>query len=368
MRVKTLQENFDKALSLCLRFVSARAQLPILNNVLLKASKNRLIIAATNLEISVSITIGAQIEKEGEVTVPAKVISELIANLPPGTISLEVEKEQLKIKTSSFSSSVLGMNSSDFPVVPQEIPTKNTVFLPKESLSSALSLTLFASSIDETRPILTGVLFIFEKGKLTVVATDGFRLSQKTVEMKSLTKSAKMILPKGVLVELSKSVENEGDFILGFSQGEKQVLFATDNTVFSSRIIEGEFPGFEKIIPKAWTTKVSVDKEDFTRAVKLASVFAKESANVVKLKVEKNAVLIFAESSSAGNQETKIEAKTEGEGVEIAFNFRFLEDLLRSLKSEEVVISLSGASSPAVFTDPKDATFLHLIMPVKIQS
>ncbi|MBI4157916.1 DNA polymerase III subunit beta, partial [Candidatus Woesebacteria bacterium] len=173
MKIKVLQESFSGALAIASRFINPRVQLPILGNILLKTEKTKLIVASTNLEVSASITIGAQIEKEGEITIPGKVIAEVIANLPKETITLEGEMEQLKIKTGSFSSSVLGMNSADFPSFPFTLPKKETINLSRKDISEALSLVLFASSTDETRPTLTGVLFIFEKGNLTLVAADG---------------------------------------------------------------------------------------------------------------------------------------------------------------------------------------------------
>ncbi len=367
MKIKVLQESFSGALAIASRFINPRVQLPILGNILLKTEKTKLIVASTNLEVSASITIGAQIEKEGEITIPGKVIAEVIANLPKETITLEGEMEQLKIKTGSFSSSVLGMNSADFPSFPFTLPKKETINLSRKDISEALSLVLFASSADETRPTLTGVLFIFEKGNLTLVAADGFRLSQKKLEVKGVTQEQKIILPKSILFEISRNNQGEGDLVLSFNKEEKQVVFGGENSVFSSRVIEGDFPSFEKIIPKKSTTTVIVEKEDFVRAVKLASVFAREAANIVKINTGKDALVFSAESSSAGNQQTKIEAKVEGAETEISFNYRFLEEFLHSIKGESVKIGLSGGSSPAVFTDLGEKNFLHLIMPVKVQ-
>lgn len=367
MKIKILQEDFSSALSTASRFINPRAQLPILGNILLRTSKTKLIIASTNLEVSSSITIGAQIEKEGEIAVPGRVLSEIVANLPKETISLEANMEQLKIKTTSFSSSVLSMNSADFPPIPLSVPTKEIINLSRKDIANALSSVLFAASVDETRPALTGVLFVFEKGKLTLVGTDGFRLSQKKIEVKGQIKDQKIILPKSILLEISKTNQGEGDLVLGFNQNEKQVVFGVENAVFSSRVIEGEFPSFEKIIPQRSTTQVSLDTGDFSRAVKLSSVFAREAANIVNLKTGKDSLVFSAESSSAGNQETKIEAKIEGEGVEILFNYRFLEELLHIIKGDEIIIGFSGSSSPAIFTDPNNKDFLHLIMPVRLQ-
>ncbi|MEK7112387.1 MAG: DNA polymerase III subunit beta [Patescibacteria group bacterium] len=368
MKASTLQENLNKALSLAARFISPRAQLPVLGNILLRGKKNKLLISSTNLEVSVSSFIGAKIEKEGEITIPGRVITEIVSNLPQETLDLEVEKEQLKIKASNFESSLSGMNASDFPSVPDSIKKEGAIVLPKATFLDALSQVIFATSVDETRPILTGVLFVFEKDLLTLVATDGFRLSQKKLQIKSKEKDERLVLPRGVLGELSRFSE-EDEFLLSVNKKENQVLFGAEDTVISSRTLQGDFPAYEKIIPKERTTKVYLDKEDFLRAVKLASVFAKESANIVKVTTGKGRIEIVAESSTSGTQKTKVEAKIEGnEEMEISFNYRFLEEFLHATKGEEVNIGLSGPSSPGVFTDPSDLNFLHLIMPVRIQA
>lgn len=367
MKLKVLQENLQTSLTNASRFVSVKAQLPILANILLRATKTKLTVASTNLEIAISSSVGAQIAQEGEIAVPAKAITEIVANLLPGTISLTAEKEQLKIESQGSTLNVLSMNTADFPVIPQKVEAKEAMVLPKEPFLAGLSQVLFASSIDETRPILTGVLMIFKPQELVLVATDGFRLSQKRIGAKGLKKSQRLILPKSVLVEASR-LSGEGDEILfGYKESENQAVFGFSDTVLSSRVLEGEFPDFEKIMPKETSLKVELDKEDFLRAVKLASVFARESANIVKLIVGKNSTKVLAESPSSGSQETQIEAKTEGSAMEIAFNYRFLEEFLHAVKGETIKIGLSSPSSPGIFTDPADKDFIHLIMPVRVQ-
>ncbi|MFZ5932689.1 MAG: DNA polymerase III subunit beta [Patescibacteria group bacterium] len=366
MKIEVLQESLTKALTLASRFVSPRAQLPVLGNILLSAKKNKLQISSTNLEVSVSSSVVAKVEREGEITVPGRTITDLISNLNSQSVKLEAEKEHLKISTPNFESDISGMNASDFPAIPQLIAKETGVPLKKDLFLEGLSQVLYAASIDETRPVLTGVLFIFQQDVLVLVATDGFRLSQKKVSIKAKALQ-KLILPKSILFELSRFNEAE-EIVLAFNQKENQVLFATDDTVFSSRLLEGEFPDYERIIPKSTLAKVFLDKEELLRAVKLAGVFARESANIIKLNLGKDYVDILAESAASGNQTTRIDAKVEGEEkMEVAFNYRFLEEFLHSVKGEEVKLELSGPSSPGVFTDPKDPTFLHLIMPVRIQ-
>lgn len=371
MNLQVLQENLAKALSISSRFTSTKAQLPVLANIAISAKKNRLLISATNLELSVSVSIGAKVLREGELTIPARVITDLVANLNSGSLDLSSEKEHLKISSNNFTSTIAGMNSSDFPSIPYEVGKGATSF-PKDTIIDSLTSILFAASSDETRPVLTGVLLIFEPEKLTFVATDGFRLSKKQINIKSLrspTGIKSLILPKNSLSELSRLSGEAEEIKLSLKEGESQVVFGVGDSVLSSRIIDGEFPDFEKIIPKETVCKIILDKEELLRAVKLASVFARDAANVVKIAVGKDTVNVSAESSQSGSQEMQVDAKVEGEtkNLKIAFNFRFLEDFLNSVESDDVQIELGGPNSPGVFTDPKDPNFLHLIMPVRIQ-
>ncbi len=380
MKLQILQENLQKAVTITSRFASAKAQLPILGNILITTDKSKIFVSSTNLEISASVQVGAKVEEEGEISIPSKVILELINNLPKETLNLSSEKEQLKVSTSNFSSTVLGMNSSDFPKIPNSMNTANTdetsvIELPKDELVKALSQTLFATSTDETRPILTGVLFILSDKELVLVATDGFRLSQKKISLETQTKTKnnrKVVIPKNILNEVSRLAEGDGEILFASQEKEKQVVFGNSSIVLTSRLLEGDYPDFEKIIPKNPSITVKTDKEELLRSVKLASVFARESANVVKMRILKDGIEIMAESGQSGSQKTKVDAKTESEssnlesGFEITFNYRFLEDFLHSAIGDEVKMEFSTTTAAGVFTDTSDSKYLHLIMPVKV--
>lgn len=366
MKLAVLQENLAKSLILTSRFVNARAQLPILGNIILKAEKTTLNLIATNLENSISMSLGAKIETEGEIAIPAKTISEIVSNLNKGQVELEAQKEQLKIKTDSFSSTISGMNTSDFPKIEDKIG-KNSVYFEKDIFNKAVSKVLFCASVDETRPVLTGVLLLNKSGKLYVVATDGFRLSQKVLDLPKGLSFERVILPRNFVSELLHIGESD-NFSFEVKEKENQAIFGIDNIILTSRLISGSYPNFENIIPKEANTKVRVGKEELLRAVKLASVFARESANMVKINVLKNLIKISAESGKSGSQEGSVEAKVEGEEMEITFNYRFIEEFLNVVEGEEVEIHLSNTNSPGVFLDPKDSNFLHLIMPVKVES
>lgn len=370
MKLQVLQENLSHALNIATRFSSTRAQLPVLANILFSTKKNKLLVSSTNLEMSVSLSVGAKVKKEGDITVPARTITDLVSNLISGQVNIESEKEQLKISTQNFESTVSGMNSSDFPSVPQKVG-KGAVNFPRDEFLEVLASTLFAASIDETRPVLTGVLTIFKGKKVVFVATDGFRLSQNNVSLSSPfgQKLERVVLPKNALSELTRLTNEEEVIKFSYNESERQVVFGLNDAVLSSRVIEGEFPDFEKIIPKSSTIKVNLDKEEFLRAVKLASVFARDSANVVKLKVKSASLEIYSESSAHGSQVNAVDAKVRGntKGFTIAYNYRFLEDYLNVVKGDEVQIEFGEQNTPGLFTDPKDPNFLHLIMPVRTQ-
>ena len=369
MDLQVLQENLSKALSTCLRFTSSKVQLPVLANILLRTNKNKLLLSATNLETSVSVQVGAKVIKEGSLTIPARVITELVNNLGPGQVNLSSDKENLKIKTQNFESVISGMSSSEFPNVPSETGAQS-FRISSKNLLDALSITLFAVSVDETRPVLTGVLILIDKETLTLVATDGFRLSQKKITIDKSKEEIKLILPKGVLSELARLSDNE--FVnFSYKRSDNQVVLGLSDSVLSSRVIEGEFPDFERIIPKETKIKVKVDKDELLRSIKLAGVFARDSANVVKLTTSENSLEVLAESSLSGSQKTSIDAKIEN-GVSgaftIAFNYRFVEDFLNTVKGESISLEFSDPNSPALFLDDKDTNYLHIIMPVKLQS
>lgn len=370
MKLQLLQENLKRAVDITSRFASTKAQLPILGNILISTKKSKIFISSTNLEISASVQIGAKIEEEGEISIPAKVITDLISNLPKETINLESEKEQLKVSTSGFSSTILGMDSTDFPKVPNSINEERSISFSKKELSESLNKVTFSTSTDETRPILTGVLFILDKNSLSLVATDGFRLSKKIINIEKLSSEKKqVVIPKGILAEIGRGIFEGESILFELEEAEKQVVFGLEDTVLTSRLLEGDYPDFEKIIPSQSNIKVVLDKEELLRAVKLASIFAREAANVIKIKILKDSIKVFAESGQAGSQETKVDAKIEKEvnaEFEIAFNYRYLEDFLHSVTGEEVEMNYLNPTSAGVFKDTSDPNYLHLIMPVRI--
>ncbi|EKE06436.1 MAG: hypothetical protein ACD_19C00014G0050 [uncultured bacterium] len=368
MKLTVLQENLKNAVNLTSHFTSPKAQLPILGNILLKAEKTKLTLSSTNLEISVATSIAAKVEKEGEITVNGRTLNDVISNLSSGSIEIEVEKEQIKIASGKFKSNILGSNSADFPALPVQ-SGKNKFSLNREDFANSLSKVLFAVSTDETRPILTGVLFVFEKKSLKLVATDGFRLSDVKLKSEVKIEDLKIIIPKTVLYELTKITADSETVDVSFDKETNQIIFTIGDITLFSRIIEGEFPDYEKIIPTVSVVEINVDKNELEKSIKLASVFARDSGKIIKLKIKKEELIINAESSASGNQEMSLEIRSEDledeKEIDIMFNYSFVEDVLKVITDDEVKIIIAPDNKASKFIDSKSSNFLHIIMPIK---
>lgn len=372
MKVQILQENLSKGLNIALRLISSKAQLPILSNVLLKTDKNRLLISATNLENGISLWIGAKVEKEGEITIPAKTLGEVVASLPADKIDLEVKESSLSLTCSGYKAKFNGIPASEFPKLPS-YSEDNLIFLPAEKLLETINQVAFAAATDEGRPVLTGVLVKIQGKSLSLIATDGYRLSLKTMGLEnSLKEDLSLILPAKTLMEVSRIIAEEKKENLvvkmGYTKEQNQVVFVIPDLELYSRVIEGEFPNYEKIIPGNTTAKAVIDRENLGRAVKIVSVFARESANIVKMKIKEGIMEMSANSPQIGENTNSLEVKTEGEEVEIAFNFRFLQGFLSAVPGQEVTLETTGSLNPGVFKEVGNDSFLHIIMPVRLQT
>lgn len=368
MKVVVLQEDLLKALNSVSRFVSSRAQLPVLANILLTAEAGKLRLTATNLEMGISWSIGAKVETEGAISVPGKVIVELIANLSAGQVVLSLDHEKLHIKTQSLSAQIGGILASEFPQVPASAEKKDFV-LGRDVLCEITKQVVFAAAEDETRPVLTGVLLIFAQNKVRAVATDGFRLSCKDIFFATVGEEKKILLPARVLDELIRVLpEKDKEVDVSMLEREKRIIFSCDSFVLTGRVLEGQFPDFEKIIPKKYSLRAQAAKDDLLRAVKASAVFAREAASVIRLKFETDKIIVSAESQQYGQEQYLIDAKIDGGDLQVAFNYKFVLDFLNSIEGREVQFESDGAMAPGVFRNGADASLTHLIMPVRLQS
>jgi len=372
MKVSILQENFNSALNNVSRFISTKNQLPILNNLLLSTDSGRLKISATNLELSINYWIGAKIEQDGSTTIPPKEITEFVSYLSSGKIDLSLkENNLLSVSSQKTESTFTTIPALDYPEFPL-IDSKTNFDIDFNIFSTSISQIAFSAALDDIRPVLTAILCQFTNDNLTFVATDGFRLSFKTIKLVNplnlkADQTITFLIPAKSLIEVTKLAKNNQKIKIGLTSDEHQVVFVLDDVEIISRLIEGDYPDYQKIIPESFSTKVFLNKDEFLQAVKIASVFAKESANVVKLNIKANSLELSANAPQIGQNKASVDSKTEGENIEIAFNYKFLVDFLTNCKSPEITIELNDSLSPACFQDQSDPSFTHIIMPVRLQ-
>ena len=373
MKFSILQENLNKGLNITNRFIVSKAQLSILSNILIKTDQGRIKLSATNLEIGINLWLGAKIQKEGEICVPARILTEYITSLPPQKIDLENKKNLLEVNSDSYNANFVSLPSVEFPAIPT-LKKKPEISLNLKDLAKSISQVTFASTQDEGRPALTGVLIKTTKDGLVLVATDGYRLSLKEIKgikgLDKLSKQKEILIPARALTEVGKIIgedKENNDLGMSISKESNQVIFSTSNVEVISRLIEGKFPDFERIIPDKNITKVTVDTESFFQAVKSASIFARESSNIIQFEINNSQMEIISNSPQVGENRIKLEVKTEGKGGKIAFNSRYLLDLLNNLKSELLTFEMSSSLSPGVFKPADDKSYLHVIMPIRVQ-
>jgi len=369
MIVSVLQENLLKTLNRAGRIISQRSQLPILQNVLLVASGGILEVVGNNMETTEKVKVGAKVEKEGGICVSAKTLLELVLTLPQETVHLSAKEGILKVKCAGYSATIPGSAASEFPPVPTLI-RKKALGVSKDLLFTSLSKVLFAAATDEGRPLLTGVKIHTKDQQLLMAATDGYRLSVKSAKMSLGGLPKEAVVPARALSEVARVAQEEKEEkeVAVAAVGESQLGFWVGDTEIITRLISGDYPNYEKIIPAQHATRALINKDSLNQAVRAAAIFARDNANIIKIIVDKQKIVVAANAPQVGEGSVEIEAKVDGEGGEIAFNSRFLLDFLANLSEEEFLFEMTGSLNPGVFRPVKDDSYLHLIMPVRVQS
>lgn len=365
MELTVTQENLSKALSAVGRVASSKTQLPILSNILLRTDGNRLLVAATNLEIATTQHIGAKIVKPGAITVPARLVSEFISSLPKGTVELKVENDHLHIKAGSYSSTINGVVADDFPELPTIDETSSIQYsIKSDDFKQAISQTIITSSNDATRPVLTGVYWHSHEGFLYLAATDGYRLSER--RLVETTSDVSAIVPTSSLQEVLRTVGDDVDEV-EILFDETQVRFRAGEAEVTSRLIDGNFPDYRQLIPASSETSITLEKSDFVRITKIAGLFARESGGSVTLTAdsEKKTMSIHSIASQLGENTSESSAEVVGDG-QVTLNSRYLSEALSVVDGDTVTFRFSGKLAPCVLTAvEKDVQYLHIIMPLK---
>ncbi|MGK2851039.1 MAG: DNA polymerase III subunit beta [Candidatus Limnocylindrales bacterium] len=367
-----MQENLARGLSVVSRAVSSRSSLPVLANVLLKTEDAGLKLTATNLEIGITYWVPGKIDEDGATTVPAKLLTDLVNSLPSGDkVELEVTAgDTLHVKSGRFQTHIKGIDADEFPAI-QTAGDRPTTRIAQNVLRRALSEVAFAAASDEARPILTGVLAKFEGDQLTLAAADNYRIAVKTVPILDAVPETSVVIPARALSELARvlaDVDDPVDVVLAGARN--QVLFHLDGIDLVSRLIDGQFPNYQQVMPQSHATRAVLDREELLRAVRPAALIAHESANIVKLQIggDGESGITVSANAEVGDHVGQVEAEVEGDATTIAFNARYLADVLTNVSAEQFALELNGPLSPGVFKPIGDDRYVHVVMPVRTTS
>ncbi|MDD5339403.1 MAG: DNA polymerase III subunit beta [Dehalococcoidales bacterium] len=376
MKLTCLQENFNRGLSIVGRAVATRTTLPITNNVLLATDDGRLKLVATNLEMAVSCWIGAKIEQEGEITVPARLLTEFINTLPADTVSVNLspQTKTLGLKCARFEARISGVDAKEFPPIPS-VDDGVTTTIEVESIRQAVNQVVFAAATEESRPVLTGVCTQFEGNTVTFAAADGFRLAVFKLPIKDkVGQKSEVIIPARTLAELNRLISDQDETVtMTLNPNKSQILFRLKTTELVSQLVQGTFPNYSQLIPKSYNTRVLVNVADFLRATKTASIFARDGSGIVRLVVtpgsENNPgkLAVSARSEEIGDDVGEIDATVEGAEAKIAFNGKYLIDVLSVLHESQVALEITNPSSPGLLKPVGTENYTHVVMPMFVQ-
>jgi DNA polymerase III subunit beta len=372
VKLSVMQENLARGLSVVSRAVSNRSTLPVLANVLLKTEDAGLKLTATNLEIGITYWVPGKIETDGATTVPAKLLTDLVNSLPPGDrVDLDLQAgDVLHLRCGRFESHIKGIDADEFPAI-GAAGERPTTRIAQNVLRRALAETAFAAASDDARPILTGVLAKFEGDQLTLAAADNYRIAVKTIPILDAVPETSVVVPARALNELARilaDVEDPVEVVL--AGGRNQILFHLDGIDLVSRLIDGQFPNYQQVVPQTHTTRAILDREELLRAVRPAALIAHESANIVKLQVTADGEpgITVSANAEVGDHVGQVEATVEGDGTTIAFNARYLADVLTNVAADQFALELNGPLSPGVFKPIGDDQYIHVVMPVRTTS
>lgn len=372
MKLSVMQENLARGLQIVSRAVSSRSTLPVLSNVLLRTEDAGLKLTATNLEIGITAWVPGRIDAEGSLTIPARLFADVVNGLPAGErVDLSLEgNAALRIRAGRYQTLLRGIDAEEFPVIPSpgERPTTR---VKQGELRQALSEVVFAAATDEARPILTGVLTRFSGDRLTLAAADNYRIAVKSLPILDPVEDTSLVVPARSYNELMRVLADSDDPLeIMLAPSKSQVLFHVDGVDLVSRLIDGQFPNYQQVLPTSHATRAVVDREELLKAVRLSALIASSAANVVKLNFggDESGTITIAAAADVGDAQGEVEAALEGDGVQIAFNARYLQEALQNVDHDQLALEFSGSLSPGVMRPIADDDYVHVIMPVRTPS
>lgn len=370
MKLSCLQENLAKGLSIVGRAVPSRTTMPVLTNVLLATDHGQLKLAATNADqMSIVHWVGARVETEGALTVPARNFIDLVNSLPPDQVNLEMDLATLSLalRCGSVRALFRGISAEEFPLIPEPEDGEGLQVEAGE-LRKGLAQVIFAAATDESHPVLTGVKAEFEGDSLTLAAADGFRLAMRRLGLvRPVEEPFSVIIPARSLSELSRILGGQEEPVLiSNTRTHNQVLFQLKDTVLNTSLVDGNFPDVRRIIPASSRTQVVLGREEWLQANKRAAIFARDVANIVKLEIAPGEVTVSAASAESGEGSTCLEASVTGDPLVIAFNVRYLIDVLSALDTPQITLGLNEPNKPGIIKGVGDDAFVYVVMPMQL--
>jgi len=375
VQLNVQQEDLNRGLSAVARAVPTRSTLPITNNILLEADDDQLTLSATDAEtIAITYRIVSGITEPGTITLPSRLLSDFVATLPPQPIdiSLAERSRQVSLSCARNEASIGGQAADEFPPIPP-VEDGDTIQLDADALRHSINQVAFAAATDDSRPVLTGVHFALRDGSLRLAAADGFRLAVNTIEVGEDGADREAIVPARALNELARLLPEVSEQIsVTFNPAGTQVLFDLGHATLIAQLIQGTFPNYEQLIPSGHATRTEVTVGEFMRETRIASIFARDGSGIVRLVASPGdgstgRLTVTARAEEVGNNEGEIDALVEGEEARIAFNSRYLIEVLGALDSDRVAIETSSPSSPGVLRPVPDDGYVHVVMPMFVQ-
>jgi DNA polymerase-3 subunit beta len=376
MKLSVLQENLSKGLNIVGRAVATRTTLPVTNNILLVTDEGRLKLSATNLEIAISCWVGAKVEEEGAITIPARLITDFVASLPNDRIDMNLSprSQSLQLQCLRNEARISGMNAEEFPPVP-EVGGEPLTKLEPDALRGAITQVEFAAASDDSRPVLTGIYAHFAEDELTLAAADGFRLAVYRVQLLNpVEEEREAIIPARSLRELARLLPDQEDPVeVTVNTERSQVLFHLGSVDLVSQLIQGSFPNYSQLIPASYSTRVVADRAEFLRATRIASIFAKDGSGIVRVQmfpggeVTPGRMSISARAEEVGDNQGEFDAVIEGEEAKIAFNSRYIIDVLQVIPTAQVALEVTSPSSPGLLRPVGMDNYDHVVMPMFVQ-
>jgi DNA polymerase-3 subunit beta len=377
VKVVCLQENLQHGLAQVSRAVATRTSLPALSNVLISTDEGRLRIAASDFNIAITTWVGASVEEEGKVAVDARLLADFVSTLPNDNITLSSErgKYRLDVQSGRDHAEINGIEPDDFPVIPTVSDDAQTTTIDSADLREMITMVEFAAATDESRPVLAGVLLRLDGDAITMAAADGFRLAVRQGKLNELfTPSLDVIVPAKAMRELGRLLAEASEpAILYVTPNQGQMIARFGDIEFLSRLIEGSFPDYRQIVPRDYATRVDLGRDALLTAVKRSSYFARDNNDAIRLAIKPGEdeltpglVEVSANAAERGNSQSFVDAAIEGPEIQVAFNARYLNDVLGVIKGGQATLGLNGANQAGVIHPTGDDAYTHVIMPMVI--